>query len=698
MFEEIAHRAYLHRGRWVAISVLGVFGAVVIAAGVFDAVKPFGFRDPDSESSRAFNRLEDASGEKALPGVLLLVEPQARVASADGRRAIQRTARELARIEGIARVVTPAPHGALTSENGRLALVEGFLEASEDDPSEVGDRVLSTFENRPGVEAGGEAVASSQLNQTTEDDLRRIELFAAPILFLLSLLIFRGLVAATLPLIVGATSIILTLFMLKLLTGIVEIDVFAINIVTGLGLGLAIDYSLFVVSRYREEIDRQGATGAALRSTMAAVGPMVGFSGLTVAVALVSLVVFPQRFLYSIGIGGALVALLSALVVVTVLPALLALLGDRVNALAPPGLQRRTGSRRWYRFARAVMRHPLPVVTIVAAVMIVAGLPFLRVALTRADSRVLPADASARQVDVVIKSKFAANPSDQIVVVLDTQGSASAGSPQAAGRELVGDEAVAVVLAPRPVDGVSRVDGELSAEPYSDRALDAVQRARSLDWGSPALVGGPSAELADQGASLSSHLPLAMAIIVLSTLTILFVMTRSVTLPLAALLMNFLTVSVAFGVLVLIFQDGRFEEVLDYMSGGALDTSMPILLFAVTFGLSTDYGVFLLQRIKEAREAGADDAQAVALGLERSGRIITAAALLFAVAMGAFVFSDLIYIKQVAVGTAVAVLVDATLVRGLLFPALMRLLGPWAWWAPRRMRRDAPPKKSVASS
>ena len=694
MFEEIAHRAYLHRGRLVAIALLCLIGAGIVAAGVFDAVKPFGFRDPASESSRAYDLLEQASGEKALPGVLLLVEPKDPVASAGGRKTIDGVARELSRIPGIARVVTPAPRGKLTSLDGSQALVEGYLLSSEDDPSEVGDRVEATFTGRPDVQAGGFAVASSQLNQTTEDDLRRIELYAAPLLFLLSLLVFRGFVAALLPMIVGAASIVLTLFVLKLLTGIVEIDVFAINIVTGLGLGLAIDYSLFVVSRYREELERRGPTGAALRSTMAAIGPMVSFSGLTVAVALLSLVVFPQRFLYSIGIGGALVALISALVVVTVLPALLALLGERVNALAPPGLQRRRGSRRWYRFARAVMRHPLPVATIVAGAMIAAGLPFLRVDLTRADSRVLPVDASARQVDAAIQSGFASNPSDEIVVVLEPDAGVTSGSPQLAARELVADKSVRAVLAPSAVDGVLRVDAELSAKPYSDGALDAVERARSLDWGSPALVSGPSAELADQRDSLKEHLPLALAIILLSTFSILLVMTRSLLLPLAALLMNFLTVSVAFGVLVVIFQDGHLEGLLDYTSQGALDTSMPILLFAVAFGLSTDYGVFLLQRIKEARAAGAADAEAVALGLERSGRIITAAALLFAVAMGAFAFSELIYIKQVAIGTAVAVLVDATLVRALLFPSILRLLGPWAWWAPRWVRGALPAEQS----
>jgi RND superfamily putative drug exporter len=681
----LGHYAYRWRGRIVLLAVAVAIAAAAVGSSVFDEVKPFGFQDPDSESSRATETLEDASGVRPLPDVELLVEPDPS-APADLESETARVKRELEAVPGVVRVLTPQDQPALLSEDGGAALVLGFAAADTDDPSEVGERVERTFENRPDVTTGGAAVAQNQLNQTTEDDLRRIELVAAPILFLLSLLVFRGLVAATLPLVVGALSIIATLFLLRVLTEVMEIDLFVINIVTGLGLGLAIDYSLFVVTRFREELNRGLETGEALRETMGANGRMIVFSGLTVAAALLSLCIFPQRFLYSIGVGGALVALTSALVCLTVLPALLALLGPRVNALSTRRLRRSPGEKRWYDFGRFVLRHPVAITVLLVTTMIAAGLPFLRVELTRADATVLPPDASAHQVSEIIDDDFAVDPGALITVVLE--GSPGNAQLKEARRELLAAEGVGTVLGPNEAGpGVMRVDALLNVGSFSDTALDAVDVARNLEWGTEAEVTGPPAELADQRSSLADHLPYAIAFIVVSTLLLLFALTRSVVLPFLALLMNMLTVSVAFGVLVLVFQDGRFESALDYTSQMALDTSMPILLFAVAFGLSTDYGVFLLQRISEERKRAKDDADAIARGLARSGRPITAAALLFAVAMGAFAFSDLIFIKEVAVGTAVAVIVDATLVRALLFPALLCMLGPAAWWSPKALRR-----------
>jgi RND superfamily putative drug exporter len=315
--------------------------------------------------------------------------------------------------------------------------------------------------------------------------------------------------------------------------------------------------------------------------------------------------------------------------------------------------------------------------------MVVAGLPFLRVELTQANAKILPADASARQVDDELATRFAANPADRIVVVVPDRQDATA-----AARSLRSSHSIATVDPPAHVaKDLFRVDAQLAVGPYSDAALDTVRHLRDKGWADDALIAGAPAELVDQRHSLGRHLPLALAFIVLSTALILFLMTRSAVLPLIALVMNTLTVSVAFGVLVFVFQDGRLEGLLGYESQGALDTSMPILLFAVAFGLSTDYGVFLLQRISEARGKAHTEEGAVAAGLVSSGRVITAAAVLFAVAMGAFAFSDLIYVKEVAVGAAVAVLVDATIVRAFLLPAILGLLGARAWWSPRWLAR-----------
>jgi RND superfamily putative drug exporter len=317
--------------------------------------------------------------------------------------------------------------------------------------------------------------------------------------------------------------------------------------------------------------------------------------------------------------------------------------------------------------------------------MIVAGLPFLRVELTQANAKILPQDASARQVDDAIDAHFSSDPADRIVVVSSNQQVA-----RAALRDLRSQPTVTATQGPvRLATGIFRLDAQLGVDPFSDPALDTVRRARSQSWARDALIGGAPAELVDQRHSLGTHLPWALGFIILSTALLLLVMTGSAVLPLIALAMNTLTVSVAFGVLVFLFQDGRLEGLLGYTSQGALDTSMPILLFAVAFGLSTDYGVFLLQRIGEARQRHDSEDGAIADGIVSSGRVITAAAILFAVAMGAFAFSELVYVKEVAVGAAVAVLVDATIVRAFLFPAILGLLGERAWWSPRWLTRAA---------
>jgi uncharacterized membrane protein YdfJ with MMPL/SSD domain len=671
------------------LTIVAGLVAVVSALGgatVFDNVKPFGFEDPASESSKAYDAIEDATGQRAVPDVELLVHPRAGNPEAVAIAA----AAKLRTVPGIKRVVTPAVDGRLVSSDGRAALVAGFISSDETDLSKVGSDVQDRFADYPGVSVGGSAVTVDELTQITQDDLRRIEVYALPILLLLSLVVFRGLVAALLPVVVGGISILTSLVLLNVLTKVMDIDAFAINIVTGLGLGLAIDYSLFLVTRFREELERTDSTEGALVETTAAIGPMIAFSGLTVALSLIALWVFPQRFLYSIGIGGALVALSSAAVCLLLLPAVLGVLGDRVNALSLGRVRGAPSNHRWHRLARVVLRYPATITIAAAALMIVAGLPFLRVELTQANAKILPSDASARQVDDAVAKRFAFDPADRVVLTFPTEQGAAA-----AQGALESDPVVAQTEGPRRLGPrLYRIDGQLTVDGYSDTAVALVKRARSSNWGSKALVGGPPAELTDERHSLGSHLPLALAFILASTGLVLFFMTASVTLPFVALIMNTLTVSVAFGVLVLIFQDGRLEGPLGYTSPGGLDTSMPILLFAVVFGLSTDYGVFLLQRISDARKRTDVEEVAIADGMAASGRTITAAALLFAVAMGAFAFSQLVYVKEVAIGAAVAVLVDATVVRAFLFPAVLRLLGARAWWAPKWLARFARPGAS----
>ncbi|MDP9188707.1 MAG: MMPL family transporter, partial [Actinomycetota bacterium] len=605
-----------------------------------------------------------------------------------GLTEVSQVVRRLQSIDGIARVVQPRAGNGLVSQDGRLALVQGQLERSVSDQSLVGERVQEAFGGDDEILVGGPAVAAVQLNERTVEDLRRIELYAFPLLLLISLLVFRSLVAAALPLLVGGLSIAFTLAALRALSEVMVIDIFALNVVTVLGLGLAIDYSLFMVSRYRQELARSGASGQALRDTVVPIGRMVAFSAATVAAAVASLAVFPQDFLASTGVGCAIVALVSAAVVLVILPAVLALLGENVNALAPRGLGAREGrSPRWRALARVTARRPALVFTAVAALMIAAGIPFLRAELTRADARVLPEADSARVVDETIRERFVADPSSSLLVVLgdrDEPGRLGDGLER-----LAGFPGVETVSAPRRAGELWFASAGIRDDPYADSALDLVGDARRIPWRTPALVSGTSAELADQRESLRDHLPLAVAIVLATTFAALLLMTGSVVLPLLAIVANALTISVALGVLVFVFQDGRLESLLTYSGVGALDISVPVLLFAVIFGLSTDYTVFLLSRITELRTAGVGDATAIATGLENTGGIITAAALLFAVAMGSFAFSQMIFIKEVAVGTSLAVLIDAALVRSLLLPSMMQLCGRWTWWSPKPLRRFA---------
>ena len=561
---------------------------------------------------------------------------------------------------------------------------------TEDDAlQDTGEALVTELEDEDDVLVGGNAVAQQQINENVESDLQRAELLAFPILFLLSLLFFRSLVAAALPLLIGGLAIVSTFLLLTVASELGSISIFALNLVTGLGLGLAIDYSLFVVSRYREEIAKSGAGMEALKRTMATAGRTVAYSSITVAGALAALAVFPQRFLYSMGIGGALVALAAAAISLTVLPAVLALLGERVNSLSPKFLQRRAEADSrpasegfWYRLSRTVMRVPGRIALASATFLIVLGIPFFSINFTSVDAQVLPEDTSARMVDDELRAEFP--PFRDAPVQLYVEGSAAAvkGVAAEAGRL----EGVAEVLPPQQLAGDAwAIEVVSDNAPLADRSQTLVSDLRTIDETS--LVTGFTANFVDLQDSLVEHLPLVLAIVAIVTLVVLFLMTGSVVLPIKQLIMNLLGLSAVFGILVLIFQDGRFEGLLGYTSDGGLESTQPLLLFAVAFGLSTDYGVFLLSRIKEARDGGASDSEAVAIGLERTGRIVTAAALLFCIAIGSFVTSEIIFIKQVGLGTAIAVLIDATIIRALLVPSLMELLGKWNWWAPAPLRR-----------
>jgi RND superfamily putative drug exporter len=675
-----------------AIAFFLVAGAV--GGSVASRLDPYGADDPATETVKAREQLQDAG--LRVPAVIAVVE-DAPVAEPSTRARVEALEQSVRRRADVASVNgyydTHSP--AFVSHDGSATYFAVALKATGDkELQEAGAEIADQLSDHAGVVVGGFAVAQEQVNKQVENDLSRAEMIAFPLLFLLSLLFFRSLVASVLPLMIGALAIVGTFLILRIASEFGSISIFALNLTTALGLGLAIDYSLFIVSRYREEIARSGPGLAAMRRVLATAGRTVFFSSLTVSAALASLLVFPQRFLYSMGLGGALVALFAALISLTVLPAVLTMLGTRVNAGAPKFLQRRAEADTevdengfWYRLSRFVMRRPLPVATLSALLLIVMGLPFLNIKFNTVDPTVLPESASARQAYDTISERFPPYRETPIWIDLDGGGPRAAAAMAARVKQVPG---VAEVLPPQRLRGGVTAIQAISANPFVDDASQATVkgiRAIQPPANATAQVSGATADFIDFQSSLASHMPIALAIVIVATLVILFLMTGSVILPIKSLIMNFLNLSAVFGLLVLVFQDGRLEGFLDYSSPGAIEQTMPILLFAVAFGLSTDYAVFLLSRIKEARDNGASDSECVAIGLERTGRIVTAAALLFAVAMGAFATSQIIFIKENGVGTALAVLIDASIVRALLVPSLMELLGKWNWWAPAPLRR-----------
>jgi uncharacterized membrane protein YdfJ with MMPL/SSD domain len=690
MFAALTRLATGRPKRVVGAAVLLAVAAAVAGSSVADRLDPYAADDPSTESVRADALLERA-GVGAGIDVVALVDTPGGAGSPAGRERVREVARELRADADVGRVVTFEQGGrALVARDGRSTYVAASLRAGADE-NDAGERLIERLGDERGLTLGGFAVASPQVNEQVSKDLARAELLAFPLLFLLSFLFFRSVVAALLPLFVGGMAIVLTMLGLRVGSEFGSISVFALNVTTGLGLGLAIDYSLFMVSRYREEIAQVGPGAEAIRRTLATAGRTVLFSSLTVAAALGSLLLFPQRFLYSMGIGGMMVAVLAGGVALLVLPAVLAVLGPRVNALAPRRLQRaaeadarpaRSGA--WYRLSRAVMRRPGTIAAGAAALLIAMGIPFLGIKLTAVDAGVLPESSSARQVDAALKRDFDVRRTTPITLVARTAPGPALDRYLDRVREVPG---VLEVSPPRRAGGLTLADAVPRGDVHGDGSQRAVRDIRGLDPPFEVLSRGQTATLVDLKHSLADHLPGALAVLMGATLVVLFLMTGSVVLPIKALVMNVLTMSAAFGILVLVFQDGRLEGLLDYTSQGALEATQPIFLFAVAFGLSTDYGVFLLARIKEARDSGMPNDEAVAVGLERTGRIVTAAALLFSVAVGAFATSQIVFIKELGVGTALAVLIDATIVRALLVPSLMKLLGEWNWWAPRPLAR-----------
>jgi uncharacterized membrane protein YdfJ with MMPL/SSD domain len=694
MFERLARM--INRVPWVVIGATIAFAAVagVFGGPVSKSLQVGGFQDPSAQSSVAVDRLESATGLRADGGIVAMVRTGQGADSAAAVAEVTRVAGVIAADPDIARVLTyyQTHDPSMVARDGSSTVVVGYWKRVSDQQAVDGAaRLADALKSDPNVKLGGFAAINHQLNVIITGDLGRAEMIAFPILFLLSLWVFRGVIAALLPPLVGGVVILGAFLFLRGVAVVHPVSIFALNLATGMGLGLAIDYSLFMVSRFREEMANGSAPDAAIRTTLRTAGRTVLFSSLTIAAAAGSLTVFKINFLWSMGVAGIIVALTACAVSLTVLAATLRLLGGRVNWLAPKRWQQSVtqpagSSGFWYRFARFVMARPLPLAALSAALLVALGLPFAGIRFNSVDQTDLPASSDARQVSDTLMRQYGKPSTATLTIVAEAPPTADA-DVQAFAGSLGSVPGVTHVATPQPVGTDTWSFDVLTSGSNFDPATQTVVRdIRARPAPFTFLVSGQAAAFVDHQESLSSRLALAIALVAGATVVLLFFMTGSVVLPVKAVLMNLLTLSAAFGVLVLIFQDGRLENLLAYTSQGALESTQPVLLFAIVFGLSTDYGVFLLTRIKEAHDAGVPNTEAVATGLQRTGRIITAAALLFCVAIGAFATSQIVFIKELGIGIAAGVLVDATVVRAFLVPSLMAMLGRWNWWAPRPLR------------
>jgi uncharacterized membrane protein YdfJ with MMPL/SSD domain len=700
MFRRLGMATFRHR--W---AVLGMAAVFVVFGGVwgtqvFGGLSTGGFADPASESSRASELADSTIGRTGNDLVVLYRSNETTVDDPSFAGSVAETLRALPD-DVVTRTITYWETGspALVSDDRRSTYV--VLTLAGDDVERIdGLETIEAELSAPGLQTlvGGITAVNRDIRERVAADIARAETLSLPALLVLLVLVFGSAAAAGLPLVVGTLAILGAFTALRLLSLVTDVSVFSINLVTILGLGLAIDYGLFMVSRFREEMAQGISVEEAVAETMDTAGHTVAVSGVTVAVSLASLLIFPMPFLRSMGLGGLAAVLVAMVAALTVLPALFSVLGPRVNALRVPRLRRlgrgnpaRTDAADvdrgfWYRLAHSVMRRPVVYAVSVLAVLLIAAAPFLRVEFGGIDPRVLPEGTESRVVSETVDRDFVQNsqlPIDAIVTTTDSDG------------------LEAYVTAVRQVDGVTgaevtghaedvyRVTISYTGDPISAASRDVVNMVRAVapPAGGEVLVGGFTATLADQLDATARLLPWMALIVVSATFVLLFLAFGSVVLPLKAIVMNVLSLGASFGALVLIFQDGHFSELLNFTPTGTLEATQPILVLAIVFGLSTDYEVFLMSRIREAYDRTGDNTASVAIGLQQSGRIITSAALLILVVIGLFSISGITFIKLVGVAMLIAVLVDATIVRALLVPATMRLLGDANWWAPRPLRR-----------
>jgi RND superfamily putative drug exporter len=730
VLERIALLAIAAPRRIVAIAALVMVACGIFGIPVAKSLSAGGFQDPISESAQATQLLVDKFGQGDMELVISVTDDSAATGaqSPTARMVGTDIVAQLQESPGVAQVTSAwtAPQSAapaLVSKDGKTGLIVAGITGGESGAQkhakELTDRLVH---DRDGVtvRAGGVAMTYVQINAQSEKDLLMMEAIAIPLSFIVLVWVFGGLTAAALPLVVGGFAILGSMAVLRAITFVTDVSIFAMNLTIAMGLALAIDYTLLIISRYRDELADGADRDRALIRTMTTAGRTVLFSALTVALSMVAMVLFPMYFLKSFAYAGIAVVTFAAVAAIVVAPAAIVLLGDRLDALdtrrlfrwllgRPEPVRKPVEQMFWYRSTKYVMRRSIPIGVAIVALLLLLGAPFLGIKWGFPDDRVLPQSASAREVGDELRNDFAVDSSTNVTVVIPDAAGVSPPELDRYAAELSRVVDVSSVSAP----GGTFVGGRLSGPPAaatgmkdgsafltigstaplftdaSNTQLDAVH-AVSTPGGDPVLVTGLAQINRDSSQAITSRLPLVLGVIAGITFVLLFLLTGSVVLPLKALVLNVLSLTAAFGALVWIFQDGHLGA-LGTTPTGTLVANMPVLLFCIAFGLSMDYEVFLVSRIREfwlkSQKTHADIDESVALGLAKTGRVVTAAALLMSISFAALIAAQVAFMKMMGVGMTLAIIADATLVRMALVPAFMHLLGRWNWWAPKPLAK-----------
>jgi len=744
VLQVIARLALRSPRRVVALAALLTVITAVFGIPVAAHLSAGGFQDPGSESARAAQMLSEKfqqSDQQLLFTVSHPAGAQSAAASTVGTDIV--TLLDASpNVLGVTSPWTSPPAAAaeLLSTDGTTGLIMATMSGGENKAQDyAADLAKQVVGDRDGVtvKAGGSSMIMKQINEQTMHDLIRMEVIAVPLSAVVLVWVFGGLAAAMLPLLVGVMAVLGAMSVLRLLTGFTEVSIFALNITTALGLALAIDYTLLIVSRYRDEISGGATPADALARTMSTAGRTVLFSAVTVALSLSALLLFPMYFLKSFAYSGVATVAFAAAAAVIVTPAAIVLLGDRLNALDLRRWLRRVLGRPepvakpveqifWYRSTKAVMRRSVPIGAAIVALLVLLGTPFLRIEFGSPDDRVLPKSASAHQVGDQLREGFSSNLNNGLTVVIPDVQDATESELDRYAADLSRVPDVTLVSAPggtfvagnktgppsaptAVAEGSAFLSIRSTAPLFSQASTVQLDRLHAVPEpaGRDALIAGGAQMNRDIVSAVTSRIPLVLGLICVITFVLLFLLTGSLVLPLKAIVLNVLSLSAAFGALVWVFQEGHLGA-LGTTPTGTMEANIPVLMFCVAFGLSMDYEVFLLARIREfwLKSGGtrADADEAVALGLARTGRVVTAAALIMAIAFAALIAAQVSFMRIFGLGLTLAVIVDATLVRMALLPAFMQVMGKRNWWAPRPLARlherigisEEPPEHRVA--